>query len=305
MFKSLQRLFNNVKKQWNKVVGQAASVLGVKRQAQIPNPKSDNITAVDTSHLLYRKFFARIGNKTTLSQRDAEIIAAEVMGELMAYKKQFKSNMFVAAVDDATSWRHEYSRKKKLPPYKVSRKKQFKKRKQMEAFNTLRTSFIAQLTAMEGITVIGGKGLEADDIIASIVRTKRTQDVLNIVTLDQDLRFLMKTQGVNVFNMQDLSRMTDENLDEDLEERILRGRPAYNVKSVFSRLRDSTYQKIASGELSLSEAFEVLNSNPSSRMQAKTRYKHNQTLLDVTQAPTSIKKRASMAVNAAFKSQPL
>lgn len=256
---------------------------------------SDNIVAVDTSHLLYRLFHQQIGDRSRLSRREAQVVIDNAISQLREYKKG--SDVFITAFDDKHSWRTAYSTKNNLRQYKSNRYKvkSLKDRLRQDSFNQLRDAVESKLRRMGGVTVLKGNMLEADDLLGGLAMYKRPSDKLTIHTLDKDFASLVGP-NIGVINMMDGSNMEYKSINE----RVLRGRPSYSVNSVFNRLPSDKYLQLENGSITMDDLFEELNSNPVSAMKAKTRYKHNRVLLDVTQQPKSIKRQIKSAIKSAF-----
>lgn len=255
----------------------------------------EKITAIDTSHLLYRIFYDIVGGGSHLTRSQYKQAFDRAIEELRVLKKG--SDVFITAFDDKHSWRTQYSQRHNLQTYKSNRYKvkSLKDRKRQQSFNNLRNSVEQKLRTMGGVSVLKGDMLEADDLLAGLAQHKRKGDLLKIHTLDKDLSQL--TGGnISVHNLVDGKKMKYK----DITERVLRGRPQYSVNSVFSNLPSDKYNELENGDISIDELFDELDSNPISRMKSKTRYKHNRVLLDVASQPKTIKKRVRQAIKAAF-----
>lgn len=265
-----------------------------------------NIVAVDSSHLLYRTFYEFLGDASSLSP--AKRIAATNLAikRLKEYQSKHKPDVFVAAFDDRKSWRTEYSKKNRLRPYKSKRVAEtLKERRIRDSFNEFRSSFRNILRRAPGIVVMQGDGLESDDIIAGLAEFKQKGDKLKVVSLDHDLAHLMLDKDVAVFDMATNKQMSRRGLKGKKAERILRGRHTYNVVGVFKRLPQTVLNKVKRGTITPEVLFDSLDKNPESKMHAKTRYKHNQVLLDVTKAPRRIKQKVKKTIKVSFRNQKL
>lgn len=270
---------------------------------------SDHIVAVDTSHLLYRVFYETIGNRSTLTATQQADAIDKAIKKLSYYDNTLKPKTMVTAFDDSTSWRTDYSEKNGLRPYNGNKNRNLtaKEARLKKSFNKFRTATRDRLSGMSKFTVLHGKGLESDDLLAGLAHNKSKATKLSIISLDHDIGQLMKYSNTKVFDMSksivrqvswfkrnSMTAVRKYVKDANLE-RTLRGRHAYNVLSVFSNLSQDDFSRAANGQLG--DVLDELNPNNDSGMSSRTRFEHNSVLLNMDMQPNKIRKQVKRIVS--------
>ncbi len=149
---------------------------------------------IDISGYIYRAFFA---------VKNIELGAVYgVCSDMINLIKKFPDAIFIAACDSGKST----FRNNIYKEYKANRPSMDKKLvEQLPIINQALDAFC--------IHRIGCNGYEADDIVASIVKTLRYEEaIVNIMSFDKDLIQLIKQNNVNVYNASTSTPYTEKSV---------------------------------------------------------------------------------------------
>lgn len=151
-----------------------------------------HIVVIDTMNLFFRAYFA----VRALSRADGLPTNALYGMAQMLYKaiKDLKPDVLVAALDSGDkNFRHTL-----YPAYKANRH---------EPEENMKPQFAHLRPMLEafGVTCLQQQGVEADDLIASLVRHKSPQDRVSIVSSDKDLLQLIQPGVVMVDTMKNVT----------------------------------------------------------------------------------------------------
>lgn len=261
-----------------------------------------NIVAIDTSHLLYRHFYAIVQKKpaSQITKKDLELASKNARDEIDSYNKKLKpTDNIIAAFDDRSSWRTRYTQSHDLPDYKSSRRKKRKlKQKRVDKiFDKFRNSFKSQLSKDKNITVMFGDNLEADDILAGLARRKADTDRLSIISLDHDMRQLNYYKNVNTIDMRDGSVFKISRAEANYQRfyRAVRGRYSYNVGQIFDRIGDDKIRELYNDP---DEFNQWLDDQDATQL-----FKHNKVLYDMVDQPKVIQAKIETAIILSYKKQ--
>lgn len=133
--------------------------------------------------------------------------------------------------------------------------------------------------------------IEADDIIAYIVRTSPQDDEKVIVTRDGDYVQLLQYPNTKVYDPIKHSWMESANPIHDLQVKICMGDKSDNILAIRPRMGAATAEKfVESGELDklLTEAEDDIQKFGKPRSEEAAAYFRNQKLIDLSKAPSTI-----------------
>jgi 5'-3' exonuclease len=133
--------------------------------------------------------------------------------------------------------------------------------------------------------------IEADDIIAYLVKTSPQDDEKIILTRDGDYIQLLQYPNTKIYNPVDRKWMTSDNPLHDLQVKICMGDKSDNIAAILPRMGIATAEKyVESGQLDklLENArIEVEKFGKASKMEA-VNYFTNEKLIDLSKAPSTI-----------------
>jgi len=171
---------------------------------------------VDCSHILHTAKHAMVSNRLSNNGIETSVIFSFV-SQLFSLSKKFNSNHFVFAFDSEKSLRREI-----YPTYKLKRNNAKKEKTDQERyydqvcydqFNEIRDVVLPMLGFKN---LFFQEGLEADDIVASIVRTYEKE--IAIVSSDKDLYQLLSEgngKDVYIYNIKTKKKYRKSDLYEE------------------------------------------------------------------------------------------
>ena len=133
--------------------------------------------------------------------------------------------------------------------------------------------------------------IEADDIIAYLVRTAPQDDEKIILTRDGDYIQLLQYPNTKIYNPVDRKWMESVNPLHDLQVKICMGDKSDNILAIRPRMGIATAEKfVESGELDklLTEAEDDVQKFGKPRNEDAAAYYRNQKLIDLSKAPSTI-----------------
>lgn len=249
---------------------------------------------IDTSYLIFFRFYAlkiwfsKAKPEISLETEDITTIP-EFMEKyestfLQTIQKISKKNGFTLAntifIRDCSGseiWRRDY-----YPPYKGTRDySKFNGNKLFKwAYEQLLPKYIIQ-----GATVVRFDRLEADDVIALIVKQKKINDRVVIITSDNDYLQLLTFPNVYLSNLkgESLAEKSIGSPYADLMKKVILGDPSDNIPKVFQRCGIKTLQKYIDDKTLLDKALEL-------DKEAKLQFDLNQQLIDFNHIPETYAK---------------
>lgn len=232
---------------------------------------------IDVSHMAYRFLFA--------NERDVEAVGMNLLRHMLLkngilfYIDKFKADRcFVCFDSKGSNWRYEI-----LPTYKGQRKANRDKHNiDWEGFFSLLDNFQQELRDFFPIYSIKHDNLEADDIIAHLVRTNPNNNKV-IVTSDSDYVQLLKYKNTKIFDPMKSKFRECERPRYELEKKILTGDKSDNIPAIRPRCGEKTAEKlIESGEIEKLLMELDADGNPG---EIKRNYDRNKKLIDLDYIP--------------------
>jgi len=149
--------------------------------------------------------------------------------------------------------------------------------------------------------------IEADDIIAYLVRTSPQDDEKIILTRDSDYIQLLQYPNTKIYNPVDRKWMESVNPVHDLQVKICMGDKSDNILAIRPRMGIATAEKfVESGELDKllekAEADIKQFGKPNDEMAAA--YLRNQKLIDMSKVPSTINNQIKTAVESSVAGNP-
>ena len=240
---------------------------------------------VDLNQVMLSNLLMQLGNHTN-AQLEENMVRHMILNSLRSYKTKFGDEYgeMVIACDNTNYWRRQA-----FPYYKANRKKAQEKSEMdwksiFECMNKIR----AELKEFFPYRVIDIESAEADDIIATLVRTNPFETIL-ILSGDKDFIQLHTYGNVKQYDPVRKKYIKHDNPDRYLAEHILKGDSGDGVPNVLSsdncfvvgeRQKPLTQKKIdALIELGL----EGKTDHPLAR-----NFMRNKQLIDLTMIPKEI-----------------
>ncbi len=236
---------------------------------------------IDFSVLAYRNLFSM---KSTIDQFGYEILRHVFLKNILAYIRDFNPNKVFIAVDVGQSWR-----KKVYSLYKGKRKEARDKQDvDWEKFYGICNSVVDELKKNFPFYTIGINHVEADDIIAYLVRNEDTDNEKVIITSDRDYIQLLKYNNTKIFDPLKNKFMECLNPFHALELKICSGDKSDNIPPIYHRWGEKTAEKnILSGNLKKMLEQKDNNGEP---CEISRNYERNKKLIDMEKLPKSVEK---------------
>lgn len=191
--------------------------------------------------------------------------------------ESFKPHQVVIACDHRKSWR-----KKFFPPYKAHRKdRRDKDALDFDKFYQFIENFADELRDNFPFVVAKIANLEADDIIAQMIKKYHHELDITFVTSDADYFQLLQYGNTQMYDpiKQKVIKKTRAEALHDLEMKILTGDKSDNIPACRPRLGPKTAEKII-----LNEQLDELLQNED----FKKRYEENTRLVDLNNCPKKL-----------------
>ena len=214
---------------------------------------------------------------------------------------EFKPDRVYICFDGGSSWRKNISE-----TYKAQRKEARDKQDVAaggevnwsefyriidELYNDFKTSFPFHAIKLNTI--------EADDIIAYIVKNSPPSDENVILTRDGDYIQLLQYPNTRIYNPIDRKWMESANPLHDLQVKICMGDKSDNIAAIRPRMGVATAEKfVESGELDklITEAKDDIEKFGKPRDEIARNYISNEKLIDMSKAPSTIVNQIKVAV---------
>lgn len=208
---------------------------------------------------------------------------------------QFKPGRVWICYDGGVSWRKEFS-----TSYKANRKDAREKQSVEGGGDIDWVAFYKVLDDMQKdmrenfpFWVIRSNNIEADDIIAHIVKNSSPEDENVIVTRDGDYVQLLYYPNTCIYNPIDRKYITCENPIFALQQKICMGDKSDNILPIRPRFGEKTAEKyILAGELDklLEQAQKDIKEIGKPRDPLAEAYYKNRKLIDMSQIPPTLTK---------------
>lgn len=236
---------------------------------------------IDFSVLAHRNFFSL---QKTIKELGFDIMRHVFIKNIISYINEFEPNKVVIAVDTGSSWR------KKISTVYKSHRKELREKQDVdwEGFYKIYRDVVKELKENFPFYVIGLQDVEADDIIAHLVRNDDPDAQKIMITCDRDYVQLLQYPNTKLYDPIKNKYIESVNPLHDLEIKICSGDKSDNIPSILPRWGEKTAEKnILSGELKRLLEEKDINGEPS---EAKKNYDRNRKLIDFTLIPKSILK---------------
>jgi 5'-3' exonuclease len=191
---------------------------------------------IDFNHLAYRSLF---GAKKDILDVGFGYFKHVILSGMFSLIRKFSPDEVVIAVDSNTNWR-----KQVFPEYKATRKEKRDAQEDInwaDVFATME-ELVEELKGFFPFKVMTIKYMEADDIIASLVRLYKTKNWI-VVTSDSDYIQLLRYDNVKVYDAMKGGFMKSEDPLRELKIKILAGDSGDNVPCILKESTSETIKK--------------------------------------------------------------
>ncbi len=284
----------------------------------------------DATNIIHRTFFAHEGKKASAksgSKFTATGLAADqdgvtedvqmaglahytALATLNKYFNKFNPAKVVLTFD-RSNWRKQYTKSAEClsgAVYKGTRRQNMSD-KQQDAFRRFCehiNEFEAFIKEHTGITVLAADLLEADDLMAGVVRMYSDQYDIVIVSADQDLLQLLRHDSVTLIDPASGNprSLVDYKMDADffIFQKCIRGDNGDNVKSAFPKVRMTRIEKAYTDPFEYDKLMKEEWINADGRtMVVGALFKENKMLMDLTAQPDNIQELITEAVTTGFE----
>jgi 5'-3' exonuclease len=240
---------------------------------------SNTILYIDFSHLCYRSLHATIND---IKEVGFGILRHTLLKNIIFSIDKFAPDKVFIACDSRKNWR-----KKFYEGYKAQRKEAKDKididwdefyKTIHEISDSFRIAF--------PFYVLKTTYLEADDIIASLIRHSKNKDDKNIViTSDGDYKQLLQYPNTQIYCPIKKAFMESLSPFDDLEIKILMGDKSDNIPSIAPRIGKKTAEKLVEGKAAFKDMTltQLLENS-----EIKLNYDRNKKLIDLTKTPKEL-----------------
>ncbi len=275
------------------------------------------ILIFDISNMLYRTFFAN--KKKHSVEESAGLAQHSALITLNKYFRNFKPHKVVMAFD-RSSWRKAYTANELCisgKPYKGNRRQNMTpaEKEMLVRFMNHLNEFEMMMTKQTSVVCLAGDGLEADDLVAGVVKMFPDDEII-IVSADKDFIQLLRGENVKLIDPasgKDRRLLLNEEYHGDVDyfmfEKCIRGDIGDNVQSAFPGVRKTRIKK------AYTDAFEQVNlmnetwsigekgTDEFKEFIVKELYEENRLLMDLNEQPDIIKDRMQVIIKMLLKIQ--
>lgn len=254
---------------------------------------------IDFSLIAHASLFTA---KDQLNHGGYDLLKHILYKSILASISQFKPNRVWICYDGGASWRKEFS-----ASYKAHRKEAREKQSVDSGGDIDWTAFYRILDEMQHdmqthfpFWVIRAKSIEADDIIAHLVKNSSPEDENIIITRDGDYVQLLFYPNTRIFNPIDRKYITCENPIFALQQKICMGDKSDNILPIRPRFGEKTAEKyILAGELDklLEQAQKDIREIGKPQDPLAEAYYKNRKLIDMSQIPPTLTKIIEDTIN--------
>ncbi len=233
---------------------------------------------IDYSHLCYRTLFAV---QNDIKEVGYGIMRHSILKNVLYSINKFSPDKVYICCDSKKNWRKKY-----YEPYKGQRAEAKEKQdvdwnKFYETINEVSSGFKIAFP----FHVINVPYLEADDIIAAMIRKNVSNEEHIVITSDGDYKQLLQYKNTKIYCAMKRQFMISINPFHDLEIKILMGDKSDNIPAIAPKIGIKTAEKLAEGEAAYKEQnLEKLMENSV----IKANYDRNKKLIDLSKTPSDL-----------------
>lgn len=241
---------------------------------------------VDTSQVMLSNLMMQIGNHTN-AKLEENMVRHMVLNSLRSYNMKFKNEYgkMILCCDGSNCWRYDY-----FPYYKRSRKKNRENSElDWKTIFEFINSITEEIKQYLPYKVLKCEGAEADDIIATLVKQNKEENIL-ILSADKDF-IQLHTDKVKQYDPVRKRWISNKDPKTYLLEHILKGDSSDGIPNVLSsddtfvvgkRQKPMTRKRL--------DYYLSLDDNSIEKELGK-RYQRNKTLIDLNYIPDNIVER--------------
>jgi 5'-3' exonuclease len=245
-----------------------------------------NNVYIDFSLLAHRTLFTM---RHSIKQFGYDILRHVMIRSIISEARKFKADRVYVCFDVGKSWRKEYS-----SLYKAQRKESREKQSvssggdvDWEEFYRIINEMFVELKENFPFYVFGIHKLEADDIIAYLVRTADPDDNKIMITSDRDYVQLLQYPNTKLWDPVQKKYIKSNNPFHDLQVKIMIGDKSDNIPAIRPRCGQKTAEKmIDSGEIDL--LLQERKSDGKTPTELVENYWRNEKLIDLSKAPKTL-----------------
>jgi len=261
---------------------------------------------IDFSLLAHANLFTA---KAQLAMGGYQLLKHILIRAVLKNINEFSPDSVYICFDGGTSWRKQLSE-----AYKAQRQAARDKQSDENGGEINWTEFYRILDELHGdfkknfpVHSLKIHTIEADDIIAHIVKNSSMYDENVILTRDGDYVQLLKYPNTKIYNPIDRKWMEEPNPDFALRVKICMGDKSDNILAIRPRMGVATAEKfVESGELDklLETAQRDIEKFGKPRDDMATVYYKNEKLIDMSKIPATITDRIKAEVDASVIGNP-
>jgi 5'-3' exonuclease len=233
----------------------------------------------DISPLAYRCLF---GAKDDIKMLGINVLRSALLRNVLMSIDRFNPNkVFVCFDCQGKNWR-----KKKYDFYKDHRKELREKQDvNWEEFYDFLKGFYDELKDNFPVYALRHDGLEADDIVAHLVR-RYSVDTNIIITNDGDYLQLLKYKNVEIYDSKTGKKKICESPKRFLEAKILTGDKSDNIAPIRARIGPATAEEL----IDTGEIYKLLEETDADGKPTELRrnYERNKELIDLENTPQEL-----------------
>lgn len=251
----------------------------------------------DASNILYRTFYAHVGEDDTVI---AGLAAQAAIITLNKYFKIYSPDKVIMCFD-RRSWRKDYTASEQCisgKPYKGHRRKDQTEKQRIKYENFLNhlSEFEDMVKNYTSIIVLAKDGLESDDLIAGVIQVVAVQEPESefvIISADKDFIQLLKHANVRLIDPATGNDRTLEEWNNDAHyfmfEKCIRGDATDNVQSAYPRIRKTRIKKAYEDDYEKTNIMMTKWSNQEEKeFLVKDLFEENKILMDLEAQPDNI-----------------
>ena len=220
--------------------------------------------------------------------KDTDLLRHQIFNIIRLYNVQFRSEFgeMIICMDAANNWRRDY-----YSFYKANRRKSrsnsvYDWDKIYSVLNSVRD----EITTMSPFRCVRNDRCEADDVIATIVERKKSEEPILIISPDRDFVQLQKFPNVKQYsNIQKKWIVPKVSPEYDLKEKVLKGDTGDGVPNVMSDDCSLMEENMRQTPLRKNKFESLLNDPESLGTTIARRVIRNRDLIDLSRTPDDLK----------------
>lgn len=220
--------------------------------------------------------------------KDTDLLRHQIFNIIRLYNVQFRSEFgeMIICMDAANNWRRDY-----YSFYKANRRKSrsnsvYDWDKIYSVLNSVRD----EITTMSPFRCVRNDRCEADDVIATIVERKKSEEPILIISPDRDFVQLQKFPNVKQYsNIQKKWIEPKVSPEYDLKEKVLKGDTGDGVPNVMSDDCSLIEENMRQTPLRKNKFESLLNDPESLGTTIARRVIRNRDLIDLSRTPDDLK----------------